>query len=78
MTDLSFGFFKTIAIVRIQAGIFSNNQASMRVLEKCGFLREAVHCEAITKGGQLLDEVLYVRFRDREDVDPAAGQSRFE
>jgi len=38
----------------------------MRVLEKCGFLREAVHKKAITKNGRLLDEVMYVRFRDGE------------
>jgi ribosomal-protein-alanine N-acetyltransferase len=54
--------FETYDIVRLQAGIFSNNPASMRVLEKCGFVREAVHKNAITKNGWLLDEVLYVRF----------------
>jgi RimJ/RimL family protein N-acetyltransferase len=39
----------------------------MRILEKCGFLRKAVHRNAITKHGVVMDEVLYVRFRD----DPA-------
>lgn len=57
---VSFGRYD---IVRLQAGIFSNNPASMRVLEKCGFIREAVHRDAIFKNGILLDEVLYVRFR---------------
>ena len=50
-------------IVRIQAGIFANNPASMRVLEKCGFIREAVHRNAVTKQGVVMDEVMYVRFR---------------
>jgi ribosomal-protein-alanine N-acetyltransferase len=54
--------FKKYDIVRLQAGIFSNNPASMRVLEKCGFIREAVHRNAITKNGTLLDEVIYVHF----------------
>ncbi len=54
--------FKRYDIVRLQAGIFSNNPASMRVLEKCGFIREAVHRNAITKNGILLDEVMYVHF----------------
>ena len=54
--------FKRYDIVRLQAGIFSNNPASMRVLEKCGFIREAVHRNAITKKGTLLDEVMYVYF----------------
>ena len=35
--------FDRFEIVRLQAGVFSNNPASMRVLEKCGFVREAVH-----------------------------------
>jgi ribosomal-protein-alanine N-acetyltransferase len=54
--------FKRFDIVRIQAGIFSNNPASMRGLEKCGFIREAVHRNAITKNGAPLDEVMYVHF----------------
>jgi ribosomal-protein-alanine N-acetyltransferase len=54
--------FEKFDIVRLQAGIFSNNPASMRVLEKCGFIREAIHRSAITKQGVLLDEVVYVRF----------------
>ncbi len=55
--------FDRYDIVRIQAGIFSNNPASMRVLEKCGFVREAVHKDAIFKNGFFFDEVMYVRFR---------------
>jgi RimJ/RimL family protein N-acetyltransferase len=55
--------FKQYAIVRLQAGIFSNNPASMRVMEKCGFFREAVHRNAIIKKGIILDEVMYVLFR---------------
>jgi [ribosomal protein S5]-alanine N-acetyltransferase len=37
------------------------------VLEKCGFVREAVHRNAITKHGVLMDEVMYVRFREERD-----------
>jgi len=55
--------FERYDIVRLQAGIFSNNPSSMRVLEKCGFIKEAIHKNAITKNGVLLDEVMYVRFR---------------
>jgi RimJ/RimL family protein N-acetyltransferase len=54
--------FETFDIVRVEAGIFSNNPSSMRVLEKCGFVREAVHTNAITKNGVLLDEMVYVYF----------------
>ena len=57
--------FERFPIVRIQAGVFANNPGSMRVLEKCGFIREAVLEHAITKNGVLLDEVMHVRFRER-------------
>lgn len=56
--------FQHMDLIRIQAGIFSNNPASMRVLEKSGFVREAVHRNAVMKSGIVMDEILYVRFRD--------------
>lgn len=52
--------FDRFDIIRIQAGVYSSNPASMRVLEKAGFEREAVHKNAIFKGGELLDEVVFV------------------
>ncbi len=55
--------FKQYAIVPAPGRIFSNNPASMRVMEKCGFSREAVHRNAIIKNGIILDEVMYVLFR---------------
>jgi [ribosomal protein S5]-alanine N-acetyltransferase len=55
--------FRKSDIVRLQAGIFPDNPASMRVLEKCGFTREAVHKNAITKNGVTMDEMLYVYLR---------------
>jgi RimJ/RimL family protein N-acetyltransferase len=55
--------FDRYAIVRLQAGIFANNPASMRVLEKCGFVREAVHKNALTKNGTTMDEVMYAIVR---------------
>jgi RimJ/RimL family protein N-acetyltransferase len=61
LVPVAFGQFD---IVRLEAGIFSNNPALMRVMEKCGFTREAVHKKAVTKNGKLLDEVVYVRFAD--------------
>ncbi len=53
--------FSEMGLVRLEAGVFSNNPASMQVLEHTGFVREAVHRRAITKHGQLLDEVIYAR-----------------
>lgn len=56
--------FERFDIVRLQAGVYSTNPASMRVLEKAGFEREAVHKKAIFKNGEVLDEVVFVRFRE--------------
>lgn len=53
--------FKTMDIVRIHAGIFEFNPASMRVLEKCGFKREAVSEKAIFKNGKFYNEVRYAK-----------------
>jgi [ribosomal protein S5]-alanine N-acetyltransferase len=45
--------------LRIFATIFEHNLASMRVLEKNGFVREAIHRKAVVKEGKVLDEHLY-------------------
>ncbi|KAF5029480.1 Acetyltransferase (GNAT) domain protein [anaerobic digester metagenome] len=54
--------FERFDIIRLEAGVFSNNPASMRVLDKCGFIREAVHRMAATKNGVTLDLVVYAHF----------------
>jgi len=46
---------------RLEAQVFEWNPASMRVLEKAGFTREAVLRCAATKDGQLISTVLYAR-----------------
>lgn len=51
--------FKQLDIVRIYTGIFEFNKASQRVLEKCGFQKEAVFKDAIYKNGKLYNEVRY-------------------
>lgn len=46
---------------RLEAQVFEWNPASMRVLEKAGFTRDAVLRSAATKDGLLIDTVLYAR-----------------
>lgn len=46
-------------IYRISARVFSWNGASMRVLEKCGYAREAVLARSAIKDGVVVDQVLY-------------------
>jgi len=62
--------FQTFGLERIWAGVFSTNPASMRVLEKAGYAREAVLRSAVVKDGTLLDQVIYasVRLSDRSRV----------
>ena len=57
--------FRDTDLVRIQAGIFSCNPASARVLEKCGFVREAILKDAITKNGVVMDEIVYAILKNR-------------
>jgi [ribosomal protein S5]-alanine N-acetyltransferase len=55
-----YGFSK-LGIIRIHTGIFEYNTASMRVLEKCGFVREGIFRKSITKQGKIWDEVRYAK-----------------
>jgi RimJ/RimL family protein N-acetyltransferase len=51
--------FANLNIVRLQAGILSNNPASMRVLEKAGFKKEGILKNNIIKNEVILDEHIY-------------------
>ena len=44
---------------RLEAPVFQWNPASMRVLEKVGFVREGLLRKSITKDNQLIDSVMY-------------------
>jgi len=46
-------------LVRLESPVFEWNRASMRVLEKCGFRREALLKASVFKDGELIDSVLY-------------------
>ena len=55
---VKFGF-DTYAIDRIFARPFGNNFASMKVLEKAGFVLEARIRQNLVKNGEVLDELIY-------------------
>jgi RimJ/RimL family protein N-acetyltransferase len=55
--------FARFDVIRLEAPVFEWNQASMRVLEKSGFVREGVLRQSIIKDGQIIDSVLYARVR---------------
>ena len=52
MCEYGFG----LGFARLQAGVFDFNQASMRVLEKNGFVREGIFRQAVYKNGRFWDE----------------------
>jgi len=51
--------FATHALDRIQACVFAWNVASVRVLEKAGYVREALLRRAVTKDGETTDMLIY-------------------
>jgi len=53
--------FERLALLRVAATVFSANLASMRVLEKNGFIREGVLKNAIVKTDEIWDEIIYAR-----------------
>jgi RimJ/RimL family protein N-acetyltransferase len=55
--------FSRTDVVRLEAPVFEWNPASMRLLEKCGFMREGVLRRSAFKDGQLIDTVLYALIR---------------
>lgn len=56
--------FDELLFVRLQAGVFAGNDASMRVLEKNGFVREGVLRKHVRKDGVIRDAVLYAKLRN--------------
>jgi len=55
--------FANSEIVRLEAPVFEWNPPSMRVLEKCGFVREGVLRKSVEKDGQIIDMVMYALLR---------------
>jgi RimJ/RimL family protein N-acetyltransferase len=56
--------FTKYDIYRIYAAVFETNLASMRVLEKCGFVRESIHRKAVIKNNVIMDEYIYTRIQE--------------
>ncbi|HEV3410634.1 MAG TPA: GNAT family protein [Chthoniobacterales bacterium] len=56
--------FATLPLERIEAYVFANNPASVRVLEKAGFEFEGRLRRSVIKDGQILDSLLYAKLRE--------------
>lgn len=55
--------FTHTRLVRIEAGVYTHNPASKRVLEKAGFEQEGIARKKICKDGRLLDLYLMARIK---------------
>ncbi|MBS0211952.1 MAG: GNAT family N-acetyltransferase [Proteobacteria bacterium] len=55
-------------LYRLYARVFADNPASMTVLERCGFAREAVLRRQVLKGERLLDLHIFAITRERLDA----------
>jgi RimJ/RimL family protein N-acetyltransferase len=53
--------FATLGMARVHAEVFHWNTASMRVLEKAGFVREGVLAKSVFKDRQWADQVVFAR-----------------
>lgn len=56
--------FKNLDIVRLQAGVFSKNIPSMRVLEKTGYIKEGILRQAVVKNGEIMDKHMFSILKD--------------
>jgi [ribosomal protein S5]-alanine N-acetyltransferase len=55
--------FEVLNFERLHAGVFETNDASKRVLEKCGYKLECIAKKAIFKNNKLMAEYKYVIFK---------------
>jgi RimJ/RimL family protein N-acetyltransferase len=56
--------FESLHLTRIFAGVFQHNKASMRVLEKNGYILECIKRKAVFKKNQILDEYYYANVNE--------------
>jgi RimJ/RimL family protein N-acetyltransferase len=54
--------FNNFDIICILAFIFSKNPASMRVLEKAGYVPQGVIKQSVVKNGEVMDEHIYIAY----------------
>ncbi|MCE2612117.1 GNAT family N-acetyltransferase [Flavobacteriaceae bacterium D16] len=56
--------FEELQLERIYAGVYEFNLASMKALEKNGYIKEGVMRNAVIKNGQILDDHRYAKIRN--------------
>lgn len=64
--------FEHLELQRVQADVFEGNNASVRVLEKLGFVHEGTLRRALVRNGKMLDNLLFGLLR--EEWEARAGK----
>ena len=59
---------RELRLYRLQARVFTDNLASIRVLEKCGFIHEASLRRLVVKDDRVLDMLIYAITRESLDA----------
>ncbi len=60
---------KDLRLTKVTAGCYSNNFGSMRVFEKCGYLREAVLRRHYISESNLVDRICFCKFAPLRDAE---------
>ena len=55
--------FKRFEITRLYAVPFADHLASVRVLEKCGYVREGLMRQSAIKEGKIRDQLLFATYK---------------
>jgi [ribosomal protein S5]-alanine N-acetyltransferase len=55
--------FANLDIICIQANVLSKNPASMRALQKAGYVKQGILERSVVKSNEILDEHLYVAYK---------------
>lgn len=67
-----------LGLLKVTAGVYSNNISSMRVFEKCGYIREAVMRRHYVCEGELVDRICFARFRETYSETEKVNHTDFE
>lgn len=65
ITTMTSWIFQNLSVIRIFAAVFEKNLASMKVLEKSGYLLEAIHKKTVIKNDILMDEYVYANYKPK-------------
>jgi RimJ/RimL family protein N-acetyltransferase len=56
--------FENFDVIRIVAGVFAHNIASMKALEKNGYVLECIQKKGVIKNEKIIDDYIWVKFKD--------------